>query len=156
MNYIQCMAKEILYSSSSAGVVGSWPSLVFNVPGDVNASCLTDSSVRSKQSSAESVPSPGSCGVDFHDVVVGGGQHQDLPRVAVVEHLSGAEGFQSRHGHALLLLVPAAHRVDAAPAADARRVCLVIEGLVQQGQVVVFHAAVCKSARNNLLRINGI
>lgn len=87
---------------------------------------------------------PGSCGVDLHDVVVGGGQHQNLLRVAVVEHLSRAEGLEARHGHAPLLLVAAAHRVDAASAADARRVRLVVQRLVQQGQVVVLHAAVCR------------
>lgn len=88
------------------------------------------------------VLTPGSCGIDLHDVVVGGGQHQDLPRVAVVEHLSGAEWLQTRHGDALLLLVAAAHRVYAAPAADARRVRLVVQRLVQQGQAVVLHATV--------------
>lgn len=88
------------------------------------------------------VSPPGSCSIDLHDVVVGGGQHQDLPRVAVVEHLSGAEWLQTRHGDALLLLVAAAHRVYAAPAADARRVRLVVQRLVQQGQAVVLHAAV--------------
>lgn len=89
------------------------------------------------------VSPPGSCSVDLHDVVVGGGQHQDLPRVAVVEHLSRAEGLKTWHGHALLLLVAAAaHRVHTAPAADARRVRLVVQRLIQQGQAVVLHAAV--------------
>lgn len=86
--------------------------------------------------------SPGSCSVDLDDVVVCGRQHQDLPCVVVVEHLPRAEGLQPRHGHAPLLLLHAANRVDAAPAADARRVRLVIQGLVQQGQAVVLHAAV--------------
>lgn len=94
---------------------------------------------------------PGSCSVYFHDVVIGGGQHHDLPCVAVVEHLSRAEGLQSWHGYALLLLVSAAHRVDAAPAADARRVRLVVKRLVQQGQAVVFHAAVCRWQETNKL-----
>lgn len=88
------------------------------------------------------VSPPGSCSVDLHDVVVCGGQHQDLPRVALVEHLTGAEWLQTWHGHAPLLLVAAAHRVYAAPAADARRVCLVVQRLVQQGQAVVLHTAV--------------
>ena len=85
---------------------------------------------------------PGSCGVDLHDVVVGGGQHQDLPCVAVVKRLSGAEGLQPWHGHAFLLLVGTAHRMDAAPAPDARCVPLVVQCLVQQGQTVVLHTAV--------------
>lgn len=85
---------------------------------------------------------PGSCSVDLQDVVVGGGQHQDLLCVAMVEHLSGTEGLQTRHGHTLLLLVTAAHRVHAAPAADAGCVPLVVQRLVQQGQTVVLHAAV--------------
>lgn len=88
------------------------------------------------------VSPPGSCRVDLHDVVVCGGQHQDLSRVALVEHLSGAEWLQTRHGHAPLLLVAAAHRVYTAPAADACRVRLVVQRLVQQGQAVVLHAAV--------------
>lgn len=95
----------------------------------------------------------GSCGVDLHDVVVGGGQHQDLLRVAVVEHLSGAERLQAGHGHtSLLLVVTAAHRVHAASATDARCVCLVVQGLVQQGQAVVLHAAVCESTQNPRVR----
>lgn len=73
---------------------------------------------------------PGSRSVDLHDVVVGGRQHQHLPGVAVVEDLSGAEGLQARHGQAPLLLLPAAHRVNAAPAADAGCVPLVIQGFV--------------------------
>lgn len=85
---------------------------------------------------------PGSCSIDLHDVVVSGGQHQDLPRVAVVEHLPVAEWLQTRHGYALLLLVAAAHRVYAAPTADAGRVRLVVQRLVQQGQIVVLNAAV--------------
>lgn len=32
-----------------------------------------------------------SCGIDLHDVVIGGRQHQDLLHVAVVEHLSRAK-----------------------------------------------------------------
>lgn len=87
-------------------------------------------------------------------MVVGGRQHQDLPCVAVVEHLSRAEGLESRHGHALLLLVSAAHRVDAAPAADARSVCLVVERLVQQGQAVVLYAAVWGWQETNKLLSN--
>lgn len=79
-----------------------------------------------------------SCGVDLHDVVIGGRQHQDLLHVAVVEDLSGAERVQPRHGYPLLLVVATAHRVHAAPAADACRVHLVI----QQRQTVVLHAAV--------------
>lgn len=79
-----------------------------------------------------------SCGIDLHDVVIGGGQHQDLLHVAVVEHLSRAKWVQARHGYPLLLMVAAAHRVHAAPAADACCVHLVI----QQGQTVVLHAAV--------------
>lgn len=75
-------------------------------------------------------------------MVVSGGQHQHLPRVAVVEHLSRAERLQAGHRHTLLLLVAAAHRVHAAPATDARRVRLVVQRLVQQGQTVIFHAAV--------------
>lgn len=66
--------------------------------------------VRFYEKEGRALSSPGSCGVDLHDVVVGGGQHQDLLRVAVVEHLPGGEGLQARHGHApLLLLVAAAH-----------------------------------------------
>lgn len=79
-----------------------------------------------------------SCGIDLHDVVIGGRQHQDLLHVAVVEHLSRAKWVQARHGYPLLLMVAAAHRVHTAPAADACRVHLVI----QQGQTVVLHAAV--------------
>lgn len=75
-------------------------------------------------------------------MVVSGRQHQDLPCVAVVEHLSRAEGLESRHSHSPLLLVSAAHGVDASPAADARSVRLVIKCFVQQGQAVVLHAAV--------------
>lgn len=98
-------------------------------------------------------PPRGSCGVDLHDVVVGGGQYQDLARVAVVEHLSRAERLQAGHGHALLLLVvAAAHRVHAASAANARRVRLVVQRLVQQGQAVVLHAAVCGRAQNERVR----
>lgn len=112
--------------------------LVRNVSSDVNVSCLGVSPYRqpaavfdmdswtrfaleqklrrvppgpgfSSVRRGREVSPPGSCSVDLHDVVVGGGQHQDLPCVAVVEHLSGAEGLQTRHGHALLLLVAAAH-----------------------------------------------
>lgn len=86
---------------------------------------------------------PRSCGIDLHDVVIGGGQHEDLLCVAVVKHLSGAEGFEARHGHSLLLLVAAADRVDAAPTADAGRIPLVVQRLVQQGQAVILHTAIC-------------
>lgn len=79
-----------------------------------------------------------SCGIDLHDVVIVGGQHQDLLHVAVVEHLSRAKWVQPRHGYPLLLMLAAAHRVHAAPAANACRVHLV----VQQGQAVILHAAV--------------
>lgn len=79
-----------------------------------------------------------SCGIDLHDVVIGGRQHQDLLHVAMVEHLPRAKWVQPRHGYPLLLMVAAAHRVHAASAADACRVHLVI----QQGQTVVLHAAV--------------
>lgn len=66
-------------------------------------------------------------------MVVSSWQHQDLACMAVVEHLSRAERLESWHGHAFLLLVAAAHRVDATPAADACCVSLIIQRLVQQG-----------------------
>lgn len=75
-------------------------------------------------------------------MVIGGRQHQDLLHVAVVEDLSGAEWVQPWHGYPLLLVVATAHRVHAAPAADACRVHLV----VQQGQTVVLHAAVWRQS----------
>lgn len=73
---------------------------------------------------------PGSCSVDLHDVVVSGGQHEDLLGVALIEDLSGTEGLQPRHGRPLLLLVPTAHRVNAASTTNASCVPLVVEVLV--------------------------
>ncbi len=171
MSYVQSMAKKILYLNCISRC--HWlVCLVHNVSSDVNVSCLGVSPYRqpavvldmdswtpfapepklSRVCPGPGLSSvrrgwvfspPGSCSVDFHDMVVGGGQHKNLPCVAVVEHLSGAEGLQTRHCHALLLLVAAAHRVHAPTAADTCRVRLVIQRLVQQGQAVVLHAAVC-------------
>lgn len=76
------------------------------------------------------VQPPRSCSIDLHDVVISGGQHQHLLCMAVVEDLSRAKGFQPRHGHTFLLLIPTTHRVNTAPTADAGCVPLVVKGFV--------------------------
>lgn len=87
---------------------------------------------------------PGSRSVDLQNVVIRRGQHQDLASLAVVEHLSRAEGLQARHGENPGLVLPAAHRVDTSLATDAGRVPLVVQRPVQQVEGVVFYTAVCE------------
>jgi hypothetical protein len=87
---------------------------------------------------------PGSRSVDLQNVVISRGKHQDLASLAVVEHLSRAEGLQAGHVKNPGLLLPAAHRVDTSLATEAGRVPLVIQRPVHQGEDVVFYTAVCE------------
>lgn len=78
-----------------------------------------------------------SCDVDLEHMVVCAGEHQDLLRLAGVEHLARAEGLESWHGKSPLLLLVTAHRVNASPAAQTGRVSLLLQALIQKREVVV-------------------
>lgn len=83
-----------------------------------------------------------SCDVDLDYVVVRAGQHHDLACLAAIKHLARAEGFQTRYGYGPRRLVVAAHRVHAASTANARRVSLILQAFIQQGQVVILQARI--------------
>lgn len=78
-----------------------------------------------------------SCDIDLKYMVICAGQHQDLLRLAGVEHLAWTEGLEPGHGKSPLLLFIAAHRVNASSASQTGRVSLLLQTLVQKREVVV-------------------
>lgn len=70
-------------------------------------------------------------------MVVCAGEHQDLLGLAGVEHLARAERLEPGHGKSPLLLLVTAHRVNASPASQTGRVSLLLQTLIQKGEVVI-------------------
>lgn len=76
-------------------------------------------------------------------MIVCAGQHYHLSALRADKHLTGGEGLALRHGETPRLLLAAAQRVNAVPAAQTRRIALILQPFIQQRETVVLQTRVC-------------